>query len=846
MTVRIQIINSLVGADLVSAPTHECSMNIRKGDPMNDIHLIGNAHIDPVWLWRWQEGFHEIKATFRSALDRMRESDDFVFTSACASYFEWILENDPAMFQEIQERVRQGRFCIVGGWWLQPDCNVPSGESFARHALYAQRFFKEHFGLTAQVGYNVDSFGHNGNLPQLLRLGGLSAYVMMRPEQHEKELPPVFLWEGVDGTCIPTAKILNSYALSGFLPRQTEDKMRRIMETADRQELPIMLFYGVGNHGGGPTVSLLSQIRDVRERLGRDRFLFSDPVAYFDAIQGRQLPVVRGDLQHHASGCYSAMSEIKALNRRAENRLVSAERMQAVAHRLLNLPVDISAMRRAWTDVLFNQFHDIMGGCSIRQAYDDAREWYGEALTIGARALNAARQRISWNIDTQGDRTLCTSKDFHHITWEQEQGGVPIVVFNPHPWEVTAPVELSYGQKAVTDESGAPVSVQSIRASRTNGDDNWNSAFLATLPPMGYRVFYGFVALGKESPAAPREELSAGNTSIENEYLRVTIDPCTGFLRSLFDRKNGCDVLCGQSAAIVINDFASDTWAHGITEFRDEAGRFSGARLETIERGPVRATIRATSTYGASTLTQDYTLYRGVAQLFVRATLNWQETHSMLKLSFPVSAEHPVATYEIPFGHIQREANGQEESGHSWLDVGDSARGLTLLNDSKYSYDVLENDLRMTVARSALFADHFGRRDGQGEYLDIGIQHFSYALLPRAAALRPSVATRAAQELNQPLYPLFETYHKGALPLTCAFASVAPDNVILSAIKRAEDDDGYVLRLCEMDGKACRAILDLPGLRASAETGLNAHEVKTLKLSDDGNVQEVDFMEWTQ
>ena len=157
---------------------------------MKTMHMIGNAHIDPVWLWQWREGYHEVKATFRSALDRMEETQDFVFTCACACYYEWVEENDPEMFELIRQRVREGRWVLVGGMWIQPDMNTPSGESIARQLRYSQRYFKEKFGVTVKVGYNVDSFGHTAMLPQLLKKAGVENYVWMRPMINENaEIP---------------------------------------------------------------------------------------------------------------------------------------------------------------------------------------------------------------------------------------------------------------------------------------------------------------------------------------------------------------------------------------------------------------------------------------------------------------------------------------------------------------------------------------------------------------------------------------------------------------------------------------------------------------------------------
>lgn len=232
---------------------------------MAKIHLIGNAHLDPVWLWRWQEGFSEILATYRSALDRMNEFPDYKFTSACAVYYQWIEKMDKDMFDEICMRIKDGRWCVAGGWFLQPDCNIPSGESFARHGLISQRYFKEKFGVTAKTGYNVDSFGHNAALPQILKKSGMDNYVFMRPFPNEQGRDEdVFIWESADGTKVPTYRIPYFYNID----LKKLDKLDLIKEKADKQNIDLMAFFGVGNHGGGPTIQLMCYRKIRNKRYG--------------------------------------------------------------------------------------------------------------------------------------------------------------------------------------------------------------------------------------------------------------------------------------------------------------------------------------------------------------------------------------------------------------------------------------------------------------------------------------------------------------------------------------------------------------------------------------------------
>src|SRR5664279_1143308 len=272
--------------------------------------MIGNAHIDPVWLWQWQEGFHEVRATFRSALDRLNDYDDFLFISSAAQYYEWVEQGDPAMFAEIMQRVAEGRWQIVGGWWIQPDCNLPSGESFVRQGLYGQRYFKQKFGVTETVGYNVDSFGHAASLPQILKRSGLDTYVFMRPGPHEKSLPGrLFWWEADDGSRVLAFRILFEYGTWGT---GIEQHIRRCAEELKAPFDTLMCFYGVGDHGGGPTRENIETIRRLSADSDLPKLVFSTPNAFFAEIEAQNLPlpVVHDDLQHHASGCYAAHSGV--------------------------------------------------------------------------------------------------------------------------------------------------------------------------------------------------------------------------------------------------------------------------------------------------------------------------------------------------------------------------------------------------------------------------------------------------------------------------------------------------------------------------------------------------------
>jgi alpha-mannosidase len=365
----------------------------------------------------------------------------------------------------------------VGGWWIQPDCNLPCGESFVRQGLYGQRYFAERLGVTATVGYNVDSFGHAASLPQILLKSGLSAYVFTRPHPHEQRLPSrLFWWESQDGSRVLAYRVPYEYCTWGG---ELHLHVQRCAAELGKNGLHrLMCFYGVGNHGGGPTRENLESIRALNGSPGYPELVFSTPSHYFCSVEGDHLtvPVVQDELQPHAVGCYSVHSGVKRWNRQAENLLLVAEKLSSLASRVTGLayPDDFE---RAWKDVLFSQFHDILAGTCIEPAYEDARNLYGEAMAIAGRNLNNAIQSLSWRIGL-----------------EPEDGVTPIDVFNPHAWPVRAPLEVELGRisenDVLLDAEDNSVPLQAVRPYATvSSGSRSRLAFVAELPAFGYETY---------------------------------------------------------------------------------------------------------------------------------------------------------------------------------------------------------------------------------------------------------------------------------------------------------------------------------------------------------------------
>lgn len=744
------------------------------------VHLIANAHLDPVWLWRWQEGYAEVLATYRSALDRLKEYPELRFTSACACYYEWIEEACPEMAAEIKERVAEGRWEITGGWYIQPDCNIPSGESFARHTLISQNYFKEKFGVSARTGYNVDSFGHNGAIPKILRAGGMDRYVFMRPGEEEKELPDAFRWRSDDGSEVTAYRIPIMYCISPGREQHIDTIAARMADGRER-----MAFVGVGNHGGGPTVRLIESINARND--GSLRYSTTD--AYFSALDG-ELPVVSEELQHHAIGCYSAVSEIKKNNALCEAELYCAEALSVMAGKLLDDTYPAEKYERAWKNVLFNQFHDIMCGCAIKSAYDDARLLHHEALSIAEREINLSMQRIAQNIDTVHGDTAPPDINGGSM-WRHATLGSPVVVFNANPFETEGIVKIDGAAVRVVGPDGEEMLTQRVRAERTNcEDDKWRTAFCAKLPAFGYRVYRAF--FDGESKTGCGDTFATEKT-LENDILFVEFDEKSGEIATVIDKRSGKRLIDTTLESVLLDETDCDTWAHNKITLGKRVGSFGKPQFRIIENGPLRATVEITQLYGKSTLTRRYSLVKGSRELRADTVVDFHEKHRTLKLCLPCGEG---VTAAIPYGTTDRKTIEKEFPFSRWLSNGTICAAF----DSKYGYDCADGFVRITALRSPVYADHFGKRDELCEYTEQGKTEFSYVLF---AYEGKADAQRRCDSLVRPLRTVNTSFHGGRLPESySAFESDTESAVIVSAIKRSRDGEATIIRFSDYEGRA--------------------------------------------
>lgn len=859
--------------------SQDSGTNKMQGQPAGErpvIHMIGNAHLDPAWMWTCDEGMEAFLATCRSAIDRMEETPSFIFTCSSAAHYRWVEQAEPELFEQIRKQVREGRWAIAGGWWTQADCNIPSGEGFVRQALLGQRYFFDRFGIRAYTGYSPDAFGHGLGLPQLLARSGMTGYIFCRPDPAELSLPsPLVRWTGPDGSSVLAYRVPFHYNMyESSVPKKVRDLTAALhapspLASEGRTLASFgsewMLFYGVGNHGGGPTREHIAQIIALHDDPQGPRPVFSTPDRFFQHVQEQpeqwNIPDWRDDLQLNAPGCYSAHSRIKQLNRQSEHLLMAAERMASLEGLLTGHPYPAAELRRAWENVCFNHFHDIICGVAIREALDDAMNMYGEALTIAKHTTRMALQRLARRIDTTGP-------------------GQTLMIFNTHTWDLkeyvtfelwhdidkalwSRPVDIR-----ITDDEGNELPCQVGYTSGKIGKDRIAVTFPASLPALGWRCYRVFYGEPSESTPLP---YSSSDTVLENEYLRIEISPESGALVSMVDKKSGIEMLAGPSALGIIMDDPTDTWGHGVERFDRVAGTFGDAEVRLVENGPAYATIRSRSRWGGSRLQQDFRLYHDARHLEVKTRIFWAEQHMMLKLGFHTAIGNAAAFHEGAYCVTEKPCDGIERPRGTWSALAGECAGspmaFAIIDDAKHGCSAIVgrpdsrngsgdshsidhgSSLLLTVLRSPGYATHDPHPydpNEDTEIIDQGAQRFTYIITTESGPGWQGKLTRWGMVLNAPPQPHLESVHEAASPLlerSGSFIRSSSDDIIATAIKQGEDGNRWVVRLFETTGSSSASTISIPPLGLSWNAELGPFELRTFQVGGDG-IREVDLTEY--
>ena len=812
------------------------------------VHLIGNAHIDIAWLWRLAETVAVAKNTYATVIRNMDEYPELHYAQSQALTYRWIEEKYPELFRQIKQKVKQGRWEIVGGMWVEPDCNLISGESWVRQILYGKKYFKDKFGIEVDTGWNVDSFGYNWNMPQIYMKSGIRQFVTQKIWWNDTTVFPhyIFWWQGVDGT-----RLLSYFPPVGYTSRV---RMERVTDNITKYEATTgyrksLILYGIGDHGGGPNREILNRVRDYRKLAIAPDFVHSTAVDFLQNIikdLGENIPVWNDELylEYHR-GTYTSQADTKKQNRRSEVSIGTAEKLAAIAH-LLGKPYPAGPLEKAWKIILTNQFHDILPGSSITPVYRDASESYAEAQRMIKRIDRDALAGIAGRIDTSG------------------LDGRPIVVFNPLSWSRTGPVSLSFPglqdkaftilemSQGETEKTGIPVEI--IEDTETGGI---NVSFMARdVPALGYKV-YALVE-GSENSRTDKADspLKADGTSLENRFYRLTVNPETGNISSIFAKRLNREFVEEGKEANVLQIYEDrpenwDAWNIGYTGRMWELNRADAVEVAAVSQ--VRAVIKVkksflglakhryspTEEFPSSFFTQYITLYRDLERIDIKTEADWWEDHMFLKAAFPVTVRSDQAAYEIPFAAIRRTTRQEtlwekarfEVPALKWADLSQEGYGISLLNDSKYGYDIHGNVMKISLLRAPTWPDPMADR---------GRHTFTYSLYPHPGQWQEADTVRRGYELNTPPMATTTGIHPGTLPLTHSFFTVKGDGVVLETIKQAEDPGALIFRLFESKGQAETAVLTFfKPVKRVVETNLMEQPIR--KMADSGRSLSIAF-----
>ncbi|MGB8958187.1 MAG: glycoside hydrolase family 38 C-terminal domain-containing protein [Candidatus Aminicenantales bacterium] len=812
--------------------------------PARRIHLISNAHLDPVWLWEWQEGAGEALSTFRQAAEFCEKRKGYVFCHNEAVLYEWVEAYEPALFRRIRRLVREKKWHIMGGWYVQPDCNMPSGESFVRQALLGRRYFAEKFGVEPRTAVNLDPFGHTRGLVQILAKTGYSAYLCCRPGNRECPLPSdEFVWVGYDGSEVLANRASAHYCSVGGKERERLEKWLADNPVGDL----VIHLWGIGNHGGGPSRQDLDDLAAMAEERPDLELIHSTPDAYFEELEGRRadLPRREKDLNPWAVGCYTSMSRVKQGHRRLENELYSAEKMVTTAWLQGLMPYPQAALSEVQRDLAFVEFHDILPGSAIPAGEEGALRTIGHGL----ETLSRLKARAFFALAAGEPRAAADE--------------IPIFVFNPHSCAVRAIVECEFEPWEPNFEKtpwsprvyarGKALPSQAEKE-ESNLSLEWRKhvVFEAELAPGRLNRFSCRLERAKGKPERRVLEKD-GLVTVTTADLIAAVNARTGLLDVY--KAGGIDFLePGAFSPLVIRDNA-DPWGMKVRSFRavagsfaaatpDQAARFSGIRegrlepVHIIEDGDVRTVVEAILTHGDSRLVLRYKIPKRGVEIEIDVRVFWAERDTMLKLGLAPRLRAARFMGQVAYGADELPSNGDEAVAQKWLALVSETDGaaLTIVNEGVYGSDWDGVELRQSLLRSPAYAADTWEdklavaRDRFIPRQDTGERSFRFWLRGGPLGERLEAIDREALAHNETPYVL-AYFPPGAGKRADAGVVVDGPAVEVTALKRSEDGRDVVIRLFEPTGRARRAVVKLPALGARTTVRLKGFEIKTLRCN---------------
>ncbi len=825
------------------------------------IHCVGHAHIDMNWMWSWPETVAIVNDTFSTVLRLMDEFPEFRFSQSQASVYAIIERYHPRMLDRIRQRIAEGRWEVTASHWVECDKNLTDAESLCRHLLYTRRYMHKLFGLVAEdvpIDWSPDTFGHAATLPTYLAGGGVKYLYLHRPGTHGPARPEAFWWRGPDGSRVLVRNDQTLGYNGTITPAIAGHLVRWVRQTGIAD---FMFVYGVGDHGGGPTRRCVRRAIDMASWPIFPTVRFSTARAFFEKLAARAdaLPELDCELNSEFTGCYSSQSLIKRANRLAQNRLEDAELFAAVARAVLGADYPAADIEEGWRDTLLGQFHDILPGSGVHDTRTYAHGLFQKTAAMTGMVETLALRSLAAQVNTApaapAAGCCCQAQPAGTAALESRgqgagvgfgareglisaaqqvcgRGDRPLVIFNPSAhdrqevveftvWDNAAPGALRPLKErkfAIRQADGTLAPVQTIAGGHYWGHDFATLAFAARVKGLGYAA-YTVVEDPADVPASSGATAAGGNTGawqlghrrlrdarherdvwgLENDLLRVELDPVTGGIRRLLDKQRSVELITPAAACAVLEygverppDMTSWTVDHfHALQPREVTG------IRHTASGPCKAAIDVTLRVGQSDVMLTYELRADDPRLHLRVQATWLERGTpaigvpTLRLSLPLALERARARYEIPFGSIERDwPAGAEAPALNWTQVTGTAGGkpaaCLLLNDCKHGYSLDGNTLRLTLIRSSYDPDPLP---------EIRQHDMRLALLAAAPDIAVADAIAHGAAFNHPLRTVSTNLHAGPLPPQGQFVAIEPGTVVLSAVKKAEDDDALILRL---------------------------------------------------
>lgn len=809
-----------------------------------ELHLICNAHIDPVWQWEWEEGAAETLSTFRVAARFCREYDGFIFCHNEALLYQWVEEYEPALFEEIRALVACGKWHIMGGWHLQPDCNMPSGEGFVRNILAGRKYFWEKFGVKPMTAINFDPFGHTRGLVQILAKSGYDSYLFCRPYKSYRKLPSErFTWVGYDGSEITGARVVEGYNTNkGKAVEKIGNTVNRFKESASPVEVCL---WGIGNHGGGPSKKDLDDISRKMAEWESEGICVrhSTTEAYFSELRASaELPKHSGDINPWSPGCYLSQVRVKQKYRQLENELFSCEKMCSALSLTSDFPYPEKEFGEVLYDLLMLQFHDILPGSSVKAAEEMAIRMADHGLEILSRLRAKAFFRLS--------------KDEK----KAKDGEIPIIAYNPHPYSVEDDFSCEFvlADQNRTGSFFLPTVYQGEQKLPSQSEKEASSipidwrkrvTFHATLAPMQITRFDCRLEELPQKPSFPVKEDSE-YFYFENARLQIDVSKKTGLIDRL--TLDGKPYLSKNAMSIDVYRDDEDPWGMRVRGWTEKIGEFNllsekegtafaalkneTASVRVIENGEVRTVIEAVFGYGDSKARVRYVMSKASAVLDVDIHIDNTEKKKLYKLAVPYEMQNVSVFAEAAFGEEAFRLNGDENVHQKYVRLeGGDGRRFSVYNRGIYSSSLGDSKLLISLMRTPSYCAHpigdteILPQNRNSPYIDQGERDFSLRFVFGEKETSDGIAAQTFNEKPTCLsfFPSGEKTQKKP-----SFIQLEGETVTLVALKKAEKNDIYVARLFNPTEKeaACRFVSK--PLAIDETIAFGPFEVKTLRLSE--------------